>query len=177
MSVGGGGVGVSVGGGSVGVSVGGGLVGVLVAGTAVLVAVSVGVGATGVWLGVLVGGTAVAVLVDVTDGVTVGGMGVSVGGTAVLVGGTGVLVGGQGVADGRSVGDGVGVAVMRNGGKKITCPARSSLLLRQLALIMAYTVVAYRSASENMVSPDCTTYCAQKAGGPQGWRVGGAGGR
>lgn len=176
MFVGSRGVGVTVGGTAVAVSVG---VGVAVGGTAVADDVSVGVGeavvvgvAVGGWLGVMVGVTVGVTAVAVADGVSVGVVvGVLVGGMGVA--GTGVLVGGSAVG-GTAVGVNVAAA---SGGRKMTCPAASAVVFTQFAASIAAMVVWCVVANENMVSPGCTTYCTHSRGGPQGWRVGGVGGR
>jgi hypothetical protein len=102
------------------------------------------------------------VAVDVTVSVAVGD-------------GSGVLVGGTAVSVGASVA--VGVAVGAAGGKKITCPAYKVVSFKQFALKILAMVVPRVRASEDMVSPGCTTYCTQLRGGPQGGVGGGVGGR
>jgi hypothetical protein len=110
----------------------------------VLVGVGVGVSvstrvAVGVEVGVIV---TVTVIVDVSVGV---GVSVSAG-IAVFVG---VEVGG-------------------NHGSHSFCPAMMMLLTRQLACLIASTVVRWRCAREYRVSPRRTVYRCQPDGGTQG---------
>ena len=87
----------------------------------------------------------VAVGVPVTVLVAVAlGVGVAVNITTVAVGGTLIV-----------------------GGKKIICPARKVLDVRQLALRMAEIVVPLLRARESIVSPRRTVYRTQLKGGPQ----------
>jgi hypothetical protein len=103
---------------------------------------------------------AVGIVVDVALGVFVTeAVGSGVAGVAV-----GFFVA---VAAGREVelavgcGVGKGVAVAESGGRNRKRPASIRLDSRQLARIMAYTVVPFLRASEYSVSPRCTKYRLQ----------------
>lgn len=136
--------------------------GVLVAGgVPVIVGVLVGTAVPADGVEVAVGAIVPSVVADgIGDGSPVGVMvGVAIG----------VIVGGMSVGGGGTVAG--------SGGRKRLRPAKILVSDRQLACMMAKTVVPCRRARLPKVSPGRTIYVTHHCGGPQGVRAGGVGGK